>query len=115
MKTSEFNKLANKMLQVTRDTLLAKGAAYNTKDERFVSFLEAAKERNCTPVGALDGMWVKHRVSIRMEMQKMDADPSYYPSAKWIQDKLGDNINYTLLLMGLIMDRRRQLDESEDV
>jgi hypothetical protein len=63
-------------------------------------------------VHALRGMWVKHLVSILDLMESLINDPTFVPTEQTMKDKFDDNINYTLLLEGLI--RERQNSEEVD-
>ena len=39
----------------------------------------------------------------------MNADPTFVPIEKWIEERITDIINYAVLLEGLIEDRREEL------
>ena len=96
-----------KRKQKIREVLCAKAKEYATDENRFHNFDEAARLLNCTPKAALEGMLVKHWVSV---MDLIDANP---PVAKeLISEKVGDAINYVILKEGL---RLRGVDTFEDV
>ena len=113
MNTKTFKALMEHRLEHCEKLLISKGKEYNEEDDRFKSFRMAGLEQGCSSVRALDGMWSKHRVSIQQEIRKMEADPTYIPSDTWIKEKLTDNINYTVLLEGLIRERKTELREKE--
>jgi len=108
MEKREFNKLANDMLKSAKDVLTNKGDSYmGASQDRLIAFKEAALISKCTPVSALHGMVVKHDVSVLEAIRRMEADTNYTPSVEWVEEKLGDRINYNILLAALIEDRRR--------
>ena len=111
--TAEFNGFAGVLMATAKATLIDKGSEYAPPEERLRSFHLASEMTGRDSVECLDGMWVKHRVSIHEGMRKMIEDPNFIPSEDWIREKLVDNINYTLLLMGLIEERR--LNETTNI
>ena len=90
-----------------REVLCAKAKEYATDENRFHNFDEAARLLNCTPKAALEGMLVKHWVSV---MDLIDATPPVAEAL--INEKVGDAINYVILKEGL---RLRYVDTFEDV
>lgn len=110
MKPERFNEVVEDRLNECKNILIAKDKEYSSDTDRLHNFKKAGEMKGKTPIETLDMMWLKHRVSIEDEMNKMSADPSYVPSQGWIDEKLTDNINYTLLLEGAIEDRRNALD-----
>lgn len=109
MKHDTFSILVEKRLEACKKVLINKDKEYSSDEDRLHNFKQAGKARNKTDIEALDGMWMKHIVSIWDAIDKMSYDKSYTPSEEWVKEKLGDNINYTLLLEGLIEDRREIL------
>lgn len=87
--------------------MCAKAKEYATDENRFHNFDEAARLLNCTPKAALEGMLVKHWVSV---MDLIDATPPVAEAL--INEKVGDAINYVILKEGL---RLRYVDTFEDV
>jgi hypothetical protein len=69
--------------------------------DRFHSFKVAAALQNLTPKQALCGMMCKHTVSV-FDMAESGEN---YPIEKW-DEKITDNINYLLLLRGLIEEEK---------
>ena len=82
------------MLQVKADE-------YATPDDRLHNFNWAAQLDNETPEQALWGMFKKHLCSVHdlVEWSK------YYPekiTEKLIEEKIGDTINYSILLEAML-------------
>lgn len=65
--------------------------------------------KRITPIGALDGMVLKHQTDYEIVKEQMNADPTFVPTEKWIEERITDIINYAVLLEGLIEDRREEL------
>lgn len=105
MNNSTFNSIVRDRLAACESVLCHKAEEYASDSDRLHNFVVAAAIDSESPVRALWGMWKKHIVSIRDAVARMEADPTYVPSPEWCAEKLGDNINYTLLLEGLIQDR----------
>lgn len=104
MQAETFNKLVEDMVEETTSLLISKNAGYNDGGDKLESFKKAAALQGITPKEALRGMWAKHVVSI----SDMLASEKVFPIEVW-QEKLGDNINYSILAMGLEMDFRESL------
>jgi len=111
MQHSTFNDLVNARQLKTCSVLLAKDKEYSSDTDRLHNFVVAGRYDGEGPGRALWGMWKKHIVSIQDCINRMEADPSFVPSKEWCDDKLGDNINYTHLLEGVIEDRRARTDK----
>jgi len=112
MKHETFNKLVEERLEGCINTLGVKNKEYSSDTDRLHNFKKAGRMKGQDPIQALDGMWLKHRVSMDDIIERMIADPTYLPPKELIKEKLGDNLNYTLLLEGLIEDRRELLDDA---
>lgn len=99
MTNADFNTVINEQLKHCLGLLGAKGDEYdsNTSD-RLHSFKVAAEIQNITPKQALAGMMAKHTVSI----YDMCAGGEH-SLEKWTE-KIGDSINYLLLLKAMVME-----------
>lgn len=106
MSTSEFNILASGMFDEAKDTLFGKGKEYDTEEWRLRSFHTAGNIANCSPEKALMGMLLKHTVSMGDIIDNLDE--GVLPSEKLLREKVKDIINYHILVMGLINERRRR-------
>lgn len=101
-----FNELVKNRLENCEQVLGVKNAEYASEGDRLHNFKKAARMTDRDPVLALDGMWLKHRVSVADMVEKLIADPYYVPSKELVAEKFGDNHNYLLLLEALIEERR---------
>lgn len=114
MKNSRFKQLVNNRLLVCRQTLESKGADYSGSKDRLKAFRVAARARGVSMAEALEGMRLKHEVSVWQCIGDMQEHPSYVPGEDWVDEKIGDSINYLLLLEAVIEDRRAR-HETPDV
>ena len=96
MNHEDFNKLVSKRLEQCSNILIKKDKEYSSADDRLHNFKKAARMKGQDPIQALDGMWLKHRVSIDDIVERMSADPCYVPDVATVAEKFGDNINYSL-------------------
>lgn len=104
-----FNQLVTDRLNACVEVLTKKDKEYSSSWDRLHNFKRAGRMADRDPILALDGMWLKHRVSVQDMVEHMVADPYYLPSRDLIAEKFGDNHNYLLLLEALIEDRRAEL------
>lgn len=109
MDAKTFNLIVENRIHYCAACLGTKAKEYASDTDRLHNFKLAALMDGETPERALWGMWKKHIVSIIDLIQKLDADPEFVPTIGLTNEKLGDNINYTLLLEGLIEERRIKL------
>lgn len=119
MKHIEFNELLDKIIKRTTFTLASKSAEYSTDDDKLHNFKRAGDMKHETPEKALVGMWVKHIISIldivddiEKENQKIGLIFRYNPKhdldIKIVEEKVGDAINYLILLEALIKERYKK-------
>lgn len=99
MRKEVFNDLVEEYLAKCKAVLSAKDPEYSSDDDRLHNFVVAGHIKGTSPRDALFGMLVKHWVSI----SDMCLSGKEYPDALW-DEKLVDNINYTLLLKGILHD-----------
>jgi hypothetical protein len=92
-----------------REGLLAKAEEYATEDNRFHNFDVAARILNITPEQALQGIMLKHIVSVFDLVEWTDSDTNKL-TERIIDEKIGDTINYLILLEGLLL---RRVEEGE--
>lgn len=101
MKALEFNELLNARLKKITETLGQKALQYESKADRLHNFKVAAQLSNSTPEKALWGMAMKHLVSITDLISGQLEN-----NRKNIDEKIGDMINYLILLEALFEDLR---------
>lgn len=100
MDNAEFSKIVENQIEHCRSLLCKKGKEYDAEtDDRFHSFKVAAKLQNISTEQALAGMMVKHTISI------YDMIGSECSNLALWDEKITDQINYLLLLKGLLMDK----------
>lgn len=104
MNTIEFNKIIEERIKKCCDMLIKKADEYATED-RLHNFKIAAKLQNCTPEKALAGMMCKHTVSVYDLINDYDEGQNI-PMELW-EEKIGDSINYLLLLTALLKDKNK--------
>ena len=87
------------MISYCGDTLISKHWEYATEDD-FHNFNVAAKLQDVTPEQALIGMMDKHVVSIH-DLVNAAAEGRTVSEDLW-REKIGDNINYLLILWAMV-------------
>ena len=102
MKEQEFNAPLDERLKKIKETLGRKASGYAFNNDRLHNFKVAAQLSDSTPAHALWGMAMKHLVSVvdlvtgRLENKRKNID-----------EKIGDMINYLILLEALLEDTRK--------
>ena len=112
MNTEQFNSIVSDTLSKCQDTLCKKAKEYATAD-RLHNFNIAAGLENTTPIGALAGMMAKHTVSVYDLIQRHEKDETI-PMELW-REKIGDHINYLLLLTAVIEGEQAVRDCGKEV
>ena len=101
MNQRDFDELLTVRLTKIKDVLSTKGTNYSFNNDRLHNFKVAARITGDTPAKALWGMALKHLVSVedlvaeRLENNRHNID-----------EKIGDMINYLILLEALLEDVR---------
>lgn len=99
---TEFARVLEQRLNKTVAVLDAKNKEYASDVDKLYNFKRAAAMLGCSPEEALLGMLSKHLVSIiDMVQNKRDADYSIW------SEKIGDAINYLILLEAIIIEKGR--------
>lgn len=100
MNDGQFTEILSARIQAIVDTLGSKAKEYAIGD-RLYNFKRAAEISRTTPAKALAGMWMKHVVSV------IDLiEGSTEPTAERINEKIGDAINYLILLEAIFAESR---------
>lgn len=93
---AQFEKVLQQRCLSMQETLGTKAKEYSIGGNRYHNFDVAARVLGVTPEKALLGMWMKHIVSV------LDMIAAEKPmDEKVIDEKIGDLINYAVLLEGL--------------
>lgn len=103
MTTDDFKKVLQARMNKTWGVLALKAKEYASDGDRLHNFKRAAAMQNITPEKALIGMFAKHMVSVMDMVDDLTLD-QHSCMALW-EEKLGDAINYLILLEGLIAER----------
>ena len=112
MNAKDFDKIVADRMAWCRQTLCAKGDEYARDGDRLWNFKVAARKLNCHPAKALAGMMVKHTVSVDDIIDGLAK--GNVPPKELVAEKIGDSINYLLLLEGLIEEARGEVPEVDD-
>jgi len=104
MNRKYFNKLVNNRLKHCKNVLTHKADVYASQADRFSNFKTAARMLECTPEKALEGFMTKHYVALHDFIDTLDTDYPMLHLDEW-HEKIGDIINYLLLLEGLVTER----------
>jgi hypothetical protein len=100
MKDERFRELVVTRLNVIQGTLASKAKEYASED-RLYNFKRAAEMSRTTPIEALKGMMLKHLVSVFDLMEGKLENTAYL-----VNEKVGDAINYLILLEALLEEKR---------
>ena len=99
----QFNTVCNRRLSKIKSVLLAKGKEYAKEGDRYHNFNVAARVLGSSREKALLGMMMKHYVSILDIIEK----PCSF-SDEMIDEKIGDMINYLILLEGMLLEQKER-------
>lgn len=113
MKQLDFTGLVEERILKIQMLLVTKGAEYATGDDRFHNFKRAADLERTTAEACLVGMLTKHLVSV-LDIVDTLSKTGELPGAHVIDEKIGDCINYFILLEGLLTERlqaRREIQQ----
>lgn len=100
----KFEECVENRIHNIREVLLAKAKEYATEDNRFHNFDFAARILDSTPEQALHGMMLKHIVSV-FDLIGWTETNTNMLTEQIIDEKIGDTINYLILLEGLLLRR----------
>lgn len=99
MTDQQFNIIINNRISSINTILKRKGEEYSTNDDRLHNFKVAARINNSTPEKALWGMATKHLISI------IDLINGKNHTQNIIDEKIGDMINYLILLEAILKEK----------
>ena len=107
----DFNEVVSERIQQIESVLKSKADEYASGSDRFHNFNVAARVEGTTPEKALKGMMMKHIVSVFDLIDWVDSPLNRKKiTPAIINEKIGDNINYLILLEGLL--RKRVLENN---
>ena len=99
MTQERFNEIVEETLKKCTDLLVVKQAEYNLTADRFDSFKRGAGLTGWKPDQVLLGYLTKHLSSM---IEMINSDKQF--TREKVDEKLGDILNYILLLRGLWED-----------
>ena len=110
-----LSNLIEQRFEKARATFQVKAEEYATIDNRLHNFDVAARILDVTPEQALQGMMMKHIVSVLDLIEWTSSKPEKLTN-QVIDEKLGDTINYLILLESLLLRRIEKggLEEVEE-
>jgi hypothetical protein len=105
MNNEDFEHIFETQIDLSRSVLLAKSKEYANDQDRLHNFRVAAAFIQGTPEQALWGFLVKHLVSLSDMIPTSSDHPSGVYSTDLWDEKIGDAINYLILLRALVYER----------
>lgn len=108
MTNERFNEVVQDRIDKCLKLMCAKSDEYAT-DDKLHNFKVAAELQDCTALKALAGMMAKHTVSVYDLINDYENCVPVEPEM-W-EEKIGDHINYLLLLTALIQEQYDALKE----
>ena len=101
---NEFSKVVDNRIEKIIGTLQKKAIEYSGDGDRFHNFNVAARIIGSTPEKALQGMMLKHLVSV-FDLVEWAQTGDERLSESMIDEKIGDLINYLILLEAMLKQR----------
>ena len=102
MDTHNFNVVVSRRCELIKEVLAKKASEY-ARGDRLSNFKSAGRMMDETPEKALLYFRLKHEVSIADIVN--DLDEGELPTVELLEEKIGDSINYLILLEALIKER----------
>ena len=99
----DFNDVVESRIDKIRSVLATKGNEYGKQGDRYHNFRVAGRLLDTSPERALIGMEVKHRVSVMDLVDTAEEHPQFL-NKELISEKIGDAINYLILLEGMLYE-----------
>lgn len=97
MNNNDFTTEVERMLQLSRDTLVKKATEYASDTDRLHNFKQGAGLQKRSQKQTLLGFLTKHIISV---VDMLDSDETF-SRAQW-DEKLGDFINYALIASAMV-------------
>ena len=109
MTEERFDEVVDCFLNNIRETLLVKAKEYRRNGNVFHNFDEGSKRSGLIREKVLDGMLLKHEISIADITN--DLEKGILPKISTIDEKFGDNVIYLIIKMASIIDKIEQQNE----
>ena len=116
MDNNEFMDFVRKRFERSIDMLREKNHDYGTFFDRFHTFNDGVKfglEDNDTRESILWGIAIKHLSSVKKMVR--GAKNGNYPTEYHIEEKIGDLINYFILLEAMLTERAQNRKSPRDI
>ena len=103
MTEERFEQIVDETLNQIKETLIVKGKEYRRNNNPFHNFEEGSKRSGLIREKVLDGMLLKHEISIADITN--DLAEGILPKIETIEEKFGDNLIYLILKKASIIDK----------
>lgn len=103
MTKNRFEQIVDETLNQIKSTLIEKGREYHRNNDPFHNFNQGARITGLIREKVLDGMLLKHEVSIA-DMTD-DLVKNILPKIETVEEKFGDNLIYLILKKASIIDK----------
>ena len=110
MNNEMFNKVTEERIKTCIDVLCRKSDEYSTDRDRLRAFKVAGALQGGSDIKALGGMMCKHTVSIYDLINDFENGKNI--SIELWNEKIGDSINYLLLLNAMVVEH--ELDKQKE-
>lgn len=107
IKSLEFENVVDTTLQQIRDILIEKGKEYRRNNNPFHNFEVGANKKCISREKVLDGMLLKHEISI--DDMTNDLDLGKLPTASVVNEKFNDNLIYLIIKKAMFLDRIKKI------
>jgi hypothetical protein len=106
MERNRFNEVVEKRIKLITDVLAKKGKEYSGDKDVFHNFKNATGiSFHEAPEKVAWEFMTKHLMSIKDMLDKVEQNPSQEPTQELIEEKIGDAINYLILIEGMLKER----------
>ena len=109
MTEDRFEQIVDETLNQIKETLIVKGKEYRRSNNPFHNFEEGSKRTGLIREKVLDGMLLKHEISIADITNDLIEDK--LPKIETIEEKFGDNLIYLILKKASIIDKIEEYEE----
>lgn len=110
----EFNEVVLNRINSIQRVLAQKAEEYASSKSRFHNFEVAGRKAGTSPEKALLGMMMKHVVAVDDLVDWIEECP-HKLTKEIINEKIGDNINYLILLEGMLLNRAEHIEKLNSV
>ena len=109
MTENRFEQIVDETLNQIKSTLIEKGREYRRNNDPFHNFNQGARITGLIREKVLDGMLLKHEVSIADITN--DLVDGKLPKIETVEEKFGDNLIYLILKKASIIDKIEEYEK----